>query len=34
MNDIVISRGSAPRMIRVEVKVDGEVLTVYRCDGQ
>ena len=33
MNDIVISRGSAPRMIRVEVKVDGEVLTVYRCDG-
>lgn len=33
MNDILISRGSAPRMIRVEVKVDGEVLTVYRCDG-
>ena len=33
MNDIVISRGAVPRMIRVEVKVDGEELTVYRCDG-
>ena len=33
MNDIVISRGAVPRMIRVEVKVDGEVLTTYRCDG-
>ena len=33
MNDMVVSRGTVPRMIRVEVKVDGEVLTVYRCDG-
>ena len=33
MNDFVISRGPVPRMIRVEVKVNGEVLTVYRCDG-
>jgi len=33
MNDFVISRGSIPRMIRLEVKVDGEVLTTYRCDG-
>ena len=33
MNDFVISRGSVPRMIRLEVKVDGEVLTTYRCDG-
>ena len=33
MNDLVISRGSIPRMIRLEVKVDGEVLTTYRCDG-
>ena len=33
MNDFVISRGSVPRMIRLEVKVNGEVLTVYRCDG-
>ena len=33
MNDIVISRGAVPRMIRVEVKVDGETLTTYRCDG-
>ena len=33
MNDFVISRGSIPRMIRLEVKVDGEALTTYRCDG-
>ena len=33
MNDFVISRGSIPRMIGLEVKVDGEVLTTYRCDG-
>ena len=33
MNDFVISRGSVPRMIRLEVKVDGEILTTYRCDG-
>ncbi|HJN89865.1 MAG TPA: NAD(+)/NADH kinase [Verrucomicrobiota bacterium] len=33
MNDFVISRGAVPRMIRLEVKVNGEVLTVYRCDG-
>ena len=33
MNDFVMSRGSIPRMIRLEVKVDGEVLTTYRCDG-
>ena len=33
MNEMVVSRGTVPRMIRVEVKVDGEVLTVYRCDG-
>ena len=33
MNDFVISRGSIPRMIRLEVKVDGEVLTTHRCDG-
>ena len=33
LNDIVISRGAAPRMIEVEVTVNGQVLTCYRCDG-
>jgi NAD+ kinase len=33
LNDIVISRGSAPRLIELEVCVDGDPLTAYRCDG-
>jgi len=33
INDFVISRGVVPRMIDLEVRVDGEVLTRYRCDG-
>jgi NAD+ kinase len=33
LNDIVISRGIAPRLIELEVRVDGEPLTTYRCDG-
>ena len=33
LNDFVIGRGSAPRLIELEVSVDGEVLTNYRCDG-
>ncbi|HSU53661.1 MAG TPA: ATP-NAD kinase, partial [Candidatus Dormibacteraeota bacterium] len=33
LNDIVISRGIASRLIELEVKVDGEALTRYRCDG-
>ena len=33
LNDIVISRGGAPRMIELEVRVNGKVLTCYRCDG-
>lgn len=33
LNDIVISRGAAPRMIELEVLVNGRVLTCYRCDG-
>ena len=32
-NDFVITRGSIPRLIELEVKVDGAVLTRYRCDG-
>lgn len=33
LNDIVISRGAAPRMIELEVTVNGQILTCYRCDG-
>ncbi len=33
LNDIVISRGISPRLIELDVKVNGEPLTRYRCDG-
>jgi NAD+ kinase len=33
LNDFVITRGCAPRLIELEVTVDDEMLTVYRCDG-
>lgn len=33
LNDIVISRGMASRLIELEVRVDGNPLTCYRCDG-
>ena len=33
LNDIVISRGVVPRLIELEVGVNGEPLTRYRCDG-
>jgi NAD+ kinase len=33
LNDIVISRGIASRLIELDVKVDGDALTRYRCDG-
>lgn len=33
LNDFVISRGAAPRLIDLDVAVDGESLTRYRCDG-
>ena len=33
LNDFVVSRGAAPRLIELEVSVDEEVLTRYRCDG-
>ena len=33
LNDIVISRGIASRLVELEVSVDGELLTRYRCDG-
>ncbi|HYV29720.1 MAG TPA: NAD(+)/NADH kinase, partial [Candidatus Binatia bacterium] len=33
LNDFVISRGAAPRLIDLEVTANGETLTRYRCDG-
>jgi NAD+ kinase len=33
LNDIVISRGIASRLIELNVSVDGDLLTRYRCDG-
>jgi NAD+ kinase len=33
LNDVVISRAIVSRLIELEVSVDGEVLTRYRCDG-
>ncbi len=33
LNDIVISRGTVARLIELEVRVDKQLLTRYRCDG-
>jgi NAD+ kinase len=33
LNDVVISRGIASRLVELEVRVDGDLLTRYRCDG-
>lgn len=33
LNDFVLSRGAASRLIELEVQVNGELLTRYRCDG-
>ena len=33
LNDVVISRGSVSRMIELEVSVNNEAVTRYRCDG-
>lgn len=33
LNDLVVSRGHVARLIDLEVAVDGELLTHYRCDG-
>ncbi len=33
LNDFVVSRGHTARLIELEVAVDGESLTHYRCDG-
>ena len=33
LNDIVVSRGAVSRLIALDVGVDGEPITRYRCDG-
>ena len=33
LNDFVVSRGTVPRLVELEVSVDDAVLTRYRCDG-
>ena len=33
LNDIVIGRGIVTRLIELDVRVDGDLLTRYRCDG-
>lgn len=33
LNDFVLSRGASSRLIELEVSVNGEPLTRYRCDG-
>jgi len=33
LNDLVISRGIASRLIELDVRVNGDALTRYRCDG-
>jgi NAD+ kinase len=33
LNDIVVSRGAVSRLISLDVGVDGEAITRYRCDG-
>jgi NAD+ kinase len=33
LNDFVFGRGSTSRLIELEVSVDAEIVTSYRCDG-
>ncbi|MCX7915443.1 MAG: NAD(+)/NADH kinase [Verrucomicrobiae bacterium] len=33
LNDVVISRGAFSRIVRLELELDGELLTEYVCDG-
>ena len=33
LNDIVVGRGAVSRLIGLDVSVDGELVTHYRCDG-
>ena len=33
LNDAVVGRGSSARLINIETRIDGELLTTYRADG-
>jgi NAD+ kinase len=33
LNDVVISRGELSRLVKIQVRIDGEVLTDYNADG-
>jgi len=33
LNDVVITRGASPRMITLELAVNGDAVTSYACDG-
>jgi NAD+ kinase len=33
LNDFVITRGAAPRLVELEVRINHELMTRYRCDG-
>jgi NAD+ kinase len=33
LNDVVMARGAIARLVFIEVKVNGETLTSYKCDG-
>ena len=33
LNDVVVGRGSSARVVNIETRIDGEVLTTYRADG-
>ncbi len=33
LNDVVVTRGSPPRLLDVETRIDGVLLTTYRADG-
>jgi NAD+ kinase len=33
LNDVVITRGAKARIVRIEIRIDGELLTEYVCDG-
>lgn len=33
LNDVVVGRGAIPRLVYVETRIDGQLLTTYRADG-
>jgi len=33
LNDVVVGRGAIPRLVHVETRIDGQLLTTYRADG-